>query len=362
MAKNISNLNNSLDNKYSSKTHTHTATEVGAITSVDYTDGTDINIDGADYGSQIGILSSLKTNNKNNLVAAINELFQSGANAKQQLVDALVANGVVCSTSDSWNTLINHINENSGSGGLDIISATALPATGKEGQICVVMDTPCDAFMITSNLTNATSDKVVFYTSNLGSSYLYSTGNLSYELYFFKALYNGTSCYSYYWSNNQWNVLTVPYLMFLEDGRYTTEGTTVSGGLYTGDSNKKISYTEGTGLVNNPYNAGVYMFATFNNAIDLSRYNRVEFTVSTTVGGSGKFTLFTSPNRTNSYNGSQYGSIDKSLTYSHSAGANVPVVYSFDISSWNDTSAYLGVSFYQAASNQKFTITDFYLY
>lgn len=361
MAKNISSLNSSLDNRYSSKTHTHTAAEVGAITSANYTNGADTNIDEIDYSSQIGILSSLQTNNKNNLVAAINELFQSGANAKQQLVDTLVANGMVCSTSDSWNTLINHVNEGAG-GGLDIISATALPATGKEGQICVVMDTPSDAFMITSNLDSTVSDKVVLYTSNSGSAYLYSTDSVSYEIYFFKVLYNGLSYPSYYWSNNQWNTLTIPYLAFLEDGRYTTEGTTVSGGLYTGDSNKRITYTEGTGLVSNPYNAGVYMFATFINTIDLSRYTRVEFTVSTSVGGSGKFTLFTSPNRTNSYNGGQYGSIDRSLSYNHTAGANVPVTYSFDISSWNDTSAYLGVSFYQGAASQKFTITDFYLY
>ena len=281
---------------------------------------------------------------------------------RDSLASILGDKGVDVSDEDDMASLISKVDSIETGVGLDIISATELPATGKEGQICVVMDTPCDAFMITSNLTSSISDKVVLYTSNLGSSYLYSTGNLSYELYFFKTLYNGSSYSSYYWSNNQWNTLTVPYLMFLEDGRYTTEGTTVSGGLYTGDSNKRISYTEGTGLVNNPYNAGVYMFATFNNTIDLSRYNRVEFTVSTTVGGSGKFTLFTSQSRTNSYNGSQYGSIVDSISYSHTANANVPVVYSFDISSWNNTSAYLGVSFYQGASNQKFIITDFYLY
>lgn len=59
--------------------------------------------------STTGTLSNLQTTAKGNLVAAINEVFQSGNNAKQKLVDALVAYGVNCSTSDTWDTLISHV-------------------------------------------------------------------------------------------------------------------------------------------------------------------------------------------------------------------------------------------------------------
>jgi hypothetical protein len=59
--------------------------------------------------NNIGTLSSLQTSAKGNLVDAINEVFQSGNNVKQKLVDALVAYGVNCSTSDTWDTLINHV-------------------------------------------------------------------------------------------------------------------------------------------------------------------------------------------------------------------------------------------------------------
>ena len=52
--------------------------------------------------------STLNTTDKT-IVGAINELFQCGNNVKQNLVGALVAKGVSCSTSDSFDTLINDI-------------------------------------------------------------------------------------------------------------------------------------------------------------------------------------------------------------------------------------------------------------
>ena len=59
--------------------------------------------------AKIGDLNSLSTENKTDLVAAINEVFQCGNNVKQNLVDALIAKKVKCSTSDSFDTLINNI-------------------------------------------------------------------------------------------------------------------------------------------------------------------------------------------------------------------------------------------------------------
>ena len=58
----------------------------------------------------IGTLANLQTTNKGNLVAAINEVFQSGANTKQQLVDVLSAKGVnTVSASSSWTDIIDII-------------------------------------------------------------------------------------------------------------------------------------------------------------------------------------------------------------------------------------------------------------
>jgi hypothetical protein len=89
--------------------------------------------------NNIGTLSSLQTSAKGNLVAAINEVFQSGNNAKQKLVDALVAKGISASTSDSWDTLVGKLGDiATAEGASNIYAATSLPATGKTNDICIV--------------------------------------------------------------------------------------------------------------------------------------------------------------------------------------------------------------------------------
>lgn len=52
-----------------------------------------------------GSLSNLKTSTKNDLVSAINEVFQSGNNAKSGLVAALVAGGISAATSETFSSL-----------------------------------------------------------------------------------------------------------------------------------------------------------------------------------------------------------------------------------------------------------------
>ena len=71
-------------------------------------------------------------------MAAINEVFQSGVNVKQNLVDALIAKGIECSTSNTFEELIIKVNELSlnpfsewaqANCWLAAGSCTALPAT-----------------------------------------------------------------------------------------------------------------------------------------------------------------------------------------------------------------------------------------
>nr|WP_211749707.1 phage tail protein [Paenibacillus sp. Marseille-Q4541] len=54
---------------------------------------------------QVGTLSSLQTTAKTNVVSAINEVFQSGVNAKQGMVDAINAKGGSASINDTWDSL-----------------------------------------------------------------------------------------------------------------------------------------------------------------------------------------------------------------------------------------------------------------
>lgn len=57
----------------------------------------------------IGDKETLSTTDKSNLVAAINEVFQSGVDVKNKLVEALASKDISCSTSDTFDDLITKI-------------------------------------------------------------------------------------------------------------------------------------------------------------------------------------------------------------------------------------------------------------
>ena len=63
----------------------------------------------AGHAKTIGDLANLQTTNKDTVVAAINEVFQSGVDVKNKLVEALASKDVSCSTSDTFDDLITKI-------------------------------------------------------------------------------------------------------------------------------------------------------------------------------------------------------------------------------------------------------------
>ena len=72
-----------------------------------------------DDSEQIGDLTTLQTENKSDLVSAINELFQASSNIKQDLVDALTGKGFEASTEDSMSDIIQTIIDNLSPSDLD---------------------------------------------------------------------------------------------------------------------------------------------------------------------------------------------------------------------------------------------------
>jgi hypothetical protein len=94
--------------------------------------------------SALGNGNELLTNNKTNVVAAINEVFQSGVNVKQNLVDALIAKNIDCSTSNTFDELINMINEIRYSPFVDWAKANTWLVTGT----CTAM--PATSYFLTA--------------------------------------------------------------------------------------------------------------------------------------------------------------------------------------------------------------------
>jgi hypothetical protein len=388
-----------------------------------------------------GSLSSLQTTAKGSLVAAINEVFQSGNNVKQKLVDALVAYGVNCSTSDTWDTLINHVapkadsslfiiknntlnstysfygvsgtsgsswkysttnglytNNSTGSsyeyvttnqklnfskiksikitakctstehatgykiwstsvvanalnsssvsqatkqsayvpvgntyvtrtfdvsswtgeyylgitrnsygghtfyikdieielseaaggglgtleslmggGALDIISASSLPASGKENQICVVTNSPTDKYMISSDVQDDDKTGIFCLTSTIPGSITYTSTSKNttvkyYMLYFSQ---NNTIVPSYIYKNGNWTPLTNNRIYLLKDGVYVNED--IFGGLTktTTHTSYAVNYSAGTGIYGNAYSSYYTHFISSVNRVNFTNFNKV---------------------------------------------------------------------------------------
>ena len=260
--------------------------------------------------------NELQTTNKT-IIGAINEVFQRGNNVKRNLVDALVAKGVSCSTSDSFDSLIDNV-ANMQTNPLDITSATSLPSTGKDKQICVVTDNPVNNFIVSSNFNDNSTDtsKIMMYLGNTissdateGTLLSIPSGNITINYYFAKACQGEARLASYYWSNNQWNELTKRYVYFVENK--VLVNNSYFGGLYKGSEAAFISVGEGLKVYNVDY---PYCLFTSVNKINFSLYSKVDVTGycenssnKLTIGSSlSKFNTTTSSSEALSANFSSY--------------------------------------------------------
>lgn len=304
----------------------------------------------------IGDVSLLNTES-GNLVGAINEVF--GDTIKEQVVDSLINNGIDVNINESWSTIIGKLNESSGGGSLDIISAIELPATGRENQICIITDNPVDSFLLTSKFDDKceTEDTITIYISNdaafdliEGTLIPITSGNLTTNYYFCKICQGENRLASYIYQNNEWKQLTQDCIYFLEKGYCLN--TDYYGGFNLG----KSPYTEGQFIYlfggDNTYPYGF----TTKKTINLSLYSKVEVTV--------KGTTTTSRNL-------YVGAKDTSAAYAqyideykyHVIGDKKindgTQLISFDISSW--TGEYYFTVFAEAATGYAY-ITDIVLY
>ena len=166
---------------------------------------------------------------------------------RDSLASILQEKGVEVTEEDDMASLIakvdNKFNEmNTGSGSLDVISATELPATGKENQICVITDNPFNSVVITTNDEEQFSetDKVIFYSIEPKYGVQHKTfdatlNNIHYKYYISKVKQGGKFKESHYYKNNTWNLLSRARINVVNNGYYTNElgsfavGTNISG-------------------------------------------------------------------------------------------------------------------------------------
>ena len=197
---------------------------------------------------------------------------------RDSLANILGDKGVEVSPEDDMATLIGKVDSIS-SGGLDIISATSLPDTGKENQICVITDNPVTNYEITPDHSLISSNVILLHQNHIIDSnnqlVTVNSGNITYKYYFDMVSQAQKKLNSYYYTNGAWVKLTNGMLVLVEDG--TQYNTDVSGGIYTANG---ITYSDGGGIIIR-MEADKVRSTTFRNPINLGGYDNIEVTVKT---------------------------------------------------------------------------------
>ena len=199
---------------------------------------------------------------------------------RDSLANILGDKGVEVSPEDDMATLIGKVDGIQGSS-LDIISATSLPSTGKENQICVITDTEPTSYVLTTNLNDKTTNTNIatIYVSNsasydtiTGSLVPITSGNLTTYYYFNKICQGDKRLSSYIYQNNTWKQLTQEHIVLLENGTYVNES--YHGQLTVG---ARGHYYAGEAFTIDTTNTSWYkVISAFAKPFDMTMYNKVK--------------------------------------------------------------------------------------
>ena len=280
---------------------------------------------------------------------------------RDSLASILENKGVGVTEEDDMASLITKVDSIETGGGLDIISATELPTTGKENQICVITDNPVDNFLITSDTTHYNGDANVIMahtsiTNNNVEPLVLINDNMTQYIHFFKMIQGNAVKKSYIYKNNEWIEYTPAELVLLRNGVIYNE-------MYKpGDYNTMgydTTYEEGKGLTitveTDSYNYDVF-----------SSYTRIDFSLYNT--------LFIKIKKLENYahtcvalavDGKPSGALDKdegiAYTYSFSTPAGVTRELYIDVSTWTGE-YYLAIGPEGTDNTYSFLVSDVYLY
>ena len=198
------------------------------------------------------------------------------------LKNILINKGVVVTGSETLSELILKVDEIK-PGSLNVISATNLPETGIDNQICIITDNPVDRFITTTNFddtTGVSTDYITLYLGNTasfdateGTLIELNQGNLLSRYYFVKACQGENRLDSYYWLNNQWNRLTQSGIYFVENG--VERNHDYFGGIPAGPG---AGFTTNGLTLLYSYNSP-FKDVTTKNTINFSLYNKLDITI-----------------------------------------------------------------------------------
>jgi hypothetical protein len=211
---------------------------------------------------------------------------------RDSLASILQEEGVNVTEEDDMASLITKVdeefdrknNEIENSGGLDIISATELPATGRENQICIISSNPVNKYNITTMSSfNSGNDcyDILLNTSSTEYNYLLNNGNLSYTLNIDRVWLNKNNCSSYYYTGTRWKQLTQETIYLFKDGEFLN--TSLVGTTGVTITTKDVSLDTVSGVTTNVIKINCvtqsfYRYFSFSNQIDFSKYSKIKIT------------------------------------------------------------------------------------
>ena len=254
----------------------------------DYTAYSDINKISIDNITKEGFQINVTTSRDS--MGLFNDWYAIGVGEedttlRDSLASILEDEGINVTEEDDMADLITKVDEEfdrkNANSGLDIISATELPATGKNNQICVVTNNPVSNFILTtsnSDITTNTSPiygKLGYGTSDISGTVTIGEGVQT--IYRVDGFFqDGARQNSYIYQNNQWNQFTKTGISIIRDKAYCTD-TQLYGKFptYTNNSNVTFEMQEGNGLDIYNYSSGYCYYSFIPTAIEISAFNRI---------------------------------------------------------------------------------------
>ena len=252
--------------------------------------------------------------------------------------------------------------------GLDIISATELPGTGRENQICVLTDNPVDNILVSQFVEDdPLSEDVIFVLlCNYKNDKQVVLGNQNYvhtSLYFLSISQGSTKLRSYIYKNNQWVIFTDTTLFAMDNGVIMNSDIfgelkeVKSPGSYCTFSKVNDGYS--LNFKNMP--SGEFIFA-YENSISFANYSKmyVSFKDGTGAGTAGLddqyvgiyFAIYDSSTKKTVYT--------KNITYWEQEYSSTVRTFEVDLTNVSHEGC-LALNFEFVGDSRHLIITDWYL-
>ena len=328
------------------------------ISTIGWGDYINISLNGKSLTVVLGCSSSgygVFTGDNTNLQYWAFGVGEEDTTLRDSLADILENKGVDVTEEDDMASLITKVDNISG--GLDIISATELPATGNNMQLCAITDNVTNSFILSNDEADVkisgTDIGIQLSELTMYDKYSYPMGDLTINLRIATTYQNASAIPLWLYYNNAWVQICSTKVIAINN-KILQDGFTM------GTTNRYGYYGETDGLVLKPgSSANLFGFTPFNNTIDFSKYKaiRIKGTYKNTTSSTGTYGpgIGIFGRSTNLGGGTSSGAgyglssttstfdalFSYTKTFNSSVTTSTPFDFTFDISKTN--TCYLGI-------------------